>query len=223
MRLFLALSCFQTRPMQRAWDDLVKLEPDGIQLTPGCVPSFQFQKTVEHAQLLVMFHQGFTYDAYRSRAWPPPYPTFFGRESGHPPYRKDQDFDTWLKFAVTRPDITYETMWGPYLLSKDREFQAAMDAKLRLAVDVSHLYIQLNNGQLSKPVLAKLQNYEYVDEIHVSANSGKSDSHLPLKLDTFGLDWAKERGSDGTPVVLESYFHKLSIDEQNQQLEFLRC
>lgn len=38
MDLYLALSCLQGRPMEWAFDELVSLQPDGVQLTLSNVP-----------------------------------------------------------------------------------------------------------------------------------------------------------------------------------------
>ena len=42
--LMLALSCLQGRPMQAAAEDLLGLDPDGLQLTPGNVPTPGFER-----------------------------------------------------------------------------------------------------------------------------------------------------------------------------------
>lgn len=223
MKIYLALSCFQTRPMRRAWEDLLKLEPYGIQLTPGCLPSLDFWDDVHTSKVPVRHHHGFSYTEYRTKVWPISTPTLLAAKRGsiHPPYRKEVDFKTWLRIAQAYPELTYETMWGPYLLSTDDELFAAMSARLKLAVDTSHLKIQLQSGAVSEFAVRHLMEYDRIEEIHVSDNNGKSDSHRPITRETYGLRWAQERGDAGVPVILEGYFHKLSFEQQQEQMEIL--
>lgn len=100
---------------------------------------------------------------------------------------------------------------------------AAMQAGVRLAVDVSHIFIQREQGVMGERTWAKLQDYALVDEIHVSANDGRRDRHAPLTADAFGLDWARRRAREASaPVILECYMHKLTDAERRRQIEIVR-
>lgn len=101
------------------------------------------------------------------------------------------------------------------------ELELAMDLGLRLAVDVSHLHLQRAAGVLPASVERRLREHPRVEEIHVSANDGRSDRHALLQPDTPGLDWARARLAD-LPVVLESYWHRIDFDAQRRQLDLLR-
>jgi hypothetical protein len=61
--LVVALSCLQGRPMRAAFDELVPLG-DGVQLTPGNLPTPGFAAHVANAHALV--HHGFAFDARRT-------------------------------------------------------------------------------------------------------------------------------------------------------------
>jgi hypothetical protein len=112
-------------------------------------------------------------------------------------------------------------MYPGYLLGCDQELQQALDAGLRLAVDVSHLHIQQCRGDLRSSTLARLLDYPYIDEVHVSHNTGRSDSHLPLKAETPWLAWARERARNGAALIFESRMHE-HAERWQEQLEMLR-
>jgi hypothetical protein len=99
---------------------------------------------------------------------------------------------------------------------------------LNLAVDVSHIYIQLCQGSLDLSTWRKLQDYPHIGEFHVSANNGNGDIHQPLTKDTFGLDWVRDRTYNSSnssqkniPIILECYMHGLSFSDRQQQVKFL--
>ena len=50
--LYLAMSCLQDLPMQRATEELLRLEVDGIQLTPGNAPTRGFRVGGNTVQIL---------------------------------------------------------------------------------------------------------------------------------------------------------------------------
>ena len=116
-----------------------------------------------------------------------------------------------------------ETMYPGYALGSGSELEWAMEHNLPLAVDVSHVFIQRTQGVLSERVLRAVFDYPHIAEVHVSANLGKHDSHLPIADTSFGIPWAIERHRSGTPTVLECYMHRLSEEERQRQVEALRC
>ncbi len=95
-------------------------------------------------------------------------------------------------------------MYPGYRLGCGAELERAMEQGLTLAVDVSHINIQLCAGVMSVCTWERLQRYAAIAEVHVSDNAGRVDSHGPLTADTFGLSWAKERCVQGIPLVLRS-------------------
>ena len=48
-KLYLALSCLQGQPMQKAAEELISLNPYGLQLTPGNVPTIGIVVSIENA------------------------------------------------------------------------------------------------------------------------------------------------------------------------------
>lgn len=222
MKLYLALSCLQTRPMQAAWDELVSLKPDGIQLTPGCVPTQGFREHVLYNGPVYCFHHGFTWEAYRKRVW-----SERGKllcvegTSVHPPKNTEMTEKNFFAAAEERPKVTFETMYPGYHLGTGQALEHAMLSQLRLAVDISHLHIQRHAGVLSDAQLRRILAYQHVVEIHVSQNEGRADSHKPVKKETYLLDWARERGQE-VYVVLESYFHKLNHQQRLDQMALVR-
>jgi hypothetical protein len=118
--------------------------------------------------------------------------------------------------------LILETMYPRYYLGNSDELAAAMDLELQLAVDVSHIYIQLCQGSLSDTVWRRLQEYEYIREFHLSSNTGASDIHRPIDKNTFGYGWVKERALS-IPVILECYMHCLSNEERTGQIELINC
>jgi hypothetical protein len=214
MRLMLAMSCLQGRPMGSAFAELLALAPDGVQLTPGNAPTVGFAAVARGAPTRT--HHGFSFAAMRAPvwadgalqgAWDSVHPPKGGREDWAPPEG--------LETAI-------EIMYPGEPLGDGASVARAMDAGVALAVDVSHVFIQRTQGAMSGAVWRRLQDYPRVAEIHVSANDGARDRHAPLAPDTFGLDWARARGADGPPLILESYFHKLTEDERRRQLAIVR-
>lgn len=223
MPLYLALSCLQTRPMEAAFNELISLGPDGIQLTPGCVPTPAFKVHVESSSIPYSLHHGFSWTAYKQPVWAGANLLVPDGRSVHPPKSLDCEFEDFLEEAWGEPDeAVYETMYPGYHLGNEQQILTAINWRLPLAVDVSHLYIQLNAGVLSEAGVQRLLNYTNIKEIHLSHNSGKADSHKPINKDTYLLPWVKERLTAGALVVLESYFHKLTVDDRHRQLEIVR-
>ena len=207
--LYLALSCFQGRTMADAARTLADLAPGrvGLQLTPGCAPS------ALDVDCPIRTHHGFTHLALRARVWDGGALRWHG-DSVHPPQEGDVP-DGWRP-----PDgAVMETMYPGYAaLSCGDQLAAAMDEGQRLAVDVAHLGIQMHRGVLAEPVLRRLLDYPRIAEIHVSTSREARDTHAELTDDTWGVEWARERLAEGTPVVLECYMHKLAHEQRLEQI-----
>jgi len=219
--LLLAMSCLQGRPMADAAADLLALEPDGLQLTPGNLPTPGFADVT--AAIPTLRHHAFSYTARRSPVWDDAGRCLVDSDSVHPPQSDTPAARHWKQHVLSeRPGLVLETMYPGYELGSGHELTWAMNTGLRLAVDVSHLFIQRTAGVLSDTVFNQVLNYDRVAEVHVSANAGKADTHRPLTADTFGLDWAKAKLAAGTPVVLESYFHRLDTDSRDRQVDLVR-
>lgn len=214
--LLLALSCLQGRPMKRAFDELLALA-DGVQLTPGChpTPAFSAQGFVTRT------HQGFAIDQRATRVWTEDALCLADSDSVHAP-------DVSLFEALARSIASgarvpaLETMYPGYALGSGAELAWAMARRLPLAVDVSHLYLQREAGVIDDDTLARVLDYDAVAEVHISANDGAHDLHLPIDAHTFGLEWARQRERAGTPLVLECYMHRMSIDARKRQIALLK-
>ena len=62
-------------------------------------------------------------------------------------------------------------------------------------------------------------DYAHIAELHVSDNDGRLDLHRPTSRESYGVGWARERKSAETPMILESYLHKLDTDARKTLLE----
>ena len=203
--------------MRSSFDELRALSIDGVQLTPGNLPDPGFRAHAEASQLALRTHHGFDWEQRRRPVWDGSQ-LLVNADSVHPP-RSEGAFDAWLDALDDPPAL--EIMYPGEHLGCEREIARAMARGLSLAVDVSHAYIQLVQGALTRSGWRRLMDYDRIAEIHVSANDGKSDSHRPIERDTFGLEWARER-APSTPVILESYFHRSSPADRRRQLDLLR-
>jgi hypothetical protein len=211
--LFVALSCLQGRPMGRAYAELAALPVDGVQLTPGCQPTPGFAPTG-----VVRTHHGYSPRAFRTRdVWADDGACLVASDSVHPP-RADAPA---AAHFLEKPTPILETMYPSYALGDGDALERAMALHIALAVDVSHLHMQREQGVISTATLARVLDYDRIAEVHVSANDGRRDLHAPLTAETFGLAWARERLAD-LPVVLECYFHKLDRDQRLAQLDLIR-
>jgi hypothetical protein len=223
--LFLALSCLQGREMLSAAQDLIELEIDGLQLTPGNAPSPGFEQWLSQQKVEIRTHHGFHWQGLRRRVWSKEADCLVKANSVHPPQTKDQISQIWQQKAEKGEyqHLLLETMYPGYCLGSSAEILWAMAIGLNLAVDVSHIYIQLCQGSLDLPTWQKLQNYEKIGEFHVSANHGVGDIHRPIAKNSFGLDWVSDRtkNNKNLPVILESYMHRLSFTERQHQVKLL--
>ncbi len=70
-------------------------------------------------------------------------------------------------------------------------------------------------------MLRRLLDYERVAEVHVSTSHEARDTHATLAVTTWGVEWAREHLTKGTPVVLECYMHKLSHEERLEQVAWM--
>ena len=199
--------------MGSAVDALLALRPDGLQLTPGNQPTPGISERL--GALTARTHHGFSAHAWKQTVWRADGTCAVDSDSVHPPVSTHPAADTWAPDA-TMPVL--ETMYPGNRLGTGAELDHVMSLGLPLAVDVSHVFMQRCAGAIGEATWKRLQDYEHVAEVHVSANAGRSDSHFPLTADTFGLPWALEKLRAGTPVILESYFHRLSHDARRAQV-----
>ena len=247
MPLLLALSAFQSRTQDDALDALLphidERLADGVQLTPGNLPSPGFRARVDglvQRGVIVRYHHGFSWTHYRRPVYDP---TGWALEIGpdhsiHPPRNEapgrglrrarqhggstttspapNVTWLDWLPIAVEQ-DLLVETMYPGYLLGSAAELNDAMDAGLRLCVDIAHLSIIDCSGLLDSATCDRLLTYNRIEEVHVSHSRQGRDTHSPITTDTPWLDWARSRITD-LPVVLESYWHRTPLEHQRQQL-----
>ena len=75
--------------------------------------------------------------------------------SVHPPSSLPGPLEEWLEKMV---GIPIETMYPGQPLGTEEDLLCAMQQNALLAVDISHLYIQLKSGVLSKEILNRLYN-----------------------------------------------------------------
>jgi hypothetical protein len=215
MPLYAALSCFQGDLAHVAAQNLLDIGFEAIQLTPGCAPSRELAPLLE--SIPTRTHHGWAENALRRRVWDEG-SIATASDSIHPPLARDA---AWLWDADVAALPVMEVMYPSYTLGTGAEFRDAMERGMRLAVDVSHLWIQLSQGACTHDDIDTLLAYEHIEEIHVSANDGARDSHLPVSADAWGLGWASERRD--LPVVFEGYLHRLTEHEQHQQFELLHA
>lgn len=197
----------------------------GVQLTPGNLPSPSLASLIEaYGSERVRHHHTFAYDAPKRAIYSRDGSMVrtLDRWSVHPPLAREELFyDRWFQLACEASWST-ELMYPGEWLGTGRELERAMSARMPLAVDVSHLFIQRSAGAIDDRTLARVLDYDNVTEVHVSANDGARDTHQPLSSRSFGLEWARDKLRAGAPVVLECYMHRLSLDERRRQVDLLR-
>ena len=211
--------------MQPAAQELINLGIDGLQLTPGNAPSQNFQQWISAQKIAIRTHHGFCWQRLRQNVWDNDGTCLVRSDSAHPPKITSAVSQTWKRKAERGEyqHILLETMYPAYCLGSSDEILWAMKVGLNLAVDVSHIYIQLCQGSLDRSTWQKLQNYSNIGEFHISANNGKGDIHQPINSETFGLDWIRDRTHSvrDLPVILECYMHHLSIKERQEQVKLI--
>lgn len=216
MKLFLALSCLQGRPSRDAVQELLELEPYGIQLTPGNYPDKEFYEWFTGLSVPYTLHHGFDWRKRRRRVWNEDLICdALPGASVHPPQFSSQENAE----KVYKSGRVLEVMYAPYLLGDDLSLKHAMRRQLPLAVDTSHVALQLARGDTAESTWERLQHYGNIREVHVSQPVEGRDAHSPLRRDTFGLDWARQ--FDG-PVVLECMMHRLSSEERKDQVRIIK-
>lgn len=217
--LFAALSCYQGKTMQEGYDNLLKLNVEGIQLTPGNSPTKNFEEGIKIPYRL---HHTFSFDSKIGKIYDSNYNTTVksSTHSIHPPKRSQYTgkFEDWLNRVSTSTIL--EIMYPIYYLSNNEEINMLLDRRQPVAVDISHLFICWKQKSISLQTLKRIMNYDNIQEIHFSHNNGKFDSHQPMAKNTPFLSWGKER--DSIPWIYESLLHKASYDEAMYQLDFLR-
>jgi hypothetical protein len=218
--LFVALSSLQGRPMQAAAEELSALGPVGLQLTPGCAPTPGFENWLDEKAIVTRTHHGFCWTAMRQPVWGDHGILLSPHDSVHPSRLNDVAAPPFWDNAAGSATI-FETMYPGYVMGTGEELVRAMAEHRRIAVDVSHLFIQLTAGVTTEEVIRRVFEYDKIGEIHVSANNGKSDQHRMIDANTFGLSWATERAIAGIPLVLESYVHGASLGDRQNQVDVL--
>ena len=200
-------------------DDLMSLSPDGIQLTPGNVPLSDFKEKFLDKNIPYLVHHGFEWDRIKRKVWEGNTCVAMEGATVHPPTRP-------LTSEWMEQDRSFETMYGSYGMGTgegEGSVTEAMRANLPLVVDVSHIFIQLEQGAMEMKTWESLQDYDNIVEVHVSTNQGRHDTHQPMTEDgSFGFMWAKEKMREGTPLVVECYMHKLSQEQRSQQVDWFR-
>lgn len=241
--LHIAMSCYQGRTQDAAWDAVTAwlgAGVDGVQLTPGNLPSPGFRERVEGSGVATRRHHGFSWTRYRRPVWTADRAAFVdpGR-SVHPPVhgapseagsldgRAQSGGEPWATLdgvvdEAKRAGWAIETMYPGQLLGSGGELRRAMAAGAALAVDVSHLWIQRCAGVLDDVDLRAVLDYDGIVEVHVSDNDGRSDRHTLLSDSTFLLQWAREvTEARGLPLIWESYLHGLDADSIRRQLDLV--
>ena len=213
----------QGRPLDAAVVDVFGAGCDGVQLAPGNAPRRDGVAPVDFG-VSTCTHHGFAWDALRRLVWSPTGELLVTADSTHPPRVTEPAADHWWD-RLARGEFAhavFEVMYPGWTLGTGAEIRAAMAERVALAVDISHLWIQMCAGVVDDATVAALLAYEHVVEVHVSANDGRRDQHRPIDASTFGLEWARERLASGTRVVVESYWHRLSTGERRAQVDLVR-
>ncbi|HET9993121.1 MAG TPA: hypothetical protein VFQ65_31515, partial [Kofleriaceae bacterium] len=183
---------------------------------PGNLPDAGLRAHVAASTTATRRHHGFAFAARTTPVWSDG-ACVTDAESVHPP-KAGEPWRAWLERAAAPPIV--EVMYPGYELGTGDEVERAMFDHLALAVDISHVFIQRSAGAMSDATWRRLQAYDRIAEVHVSANRGRADTHQPIAADTFGLAWARERGAH-VPIILECYMHRLSDAQRHAQLAIL--
>ena len=128
-------------------------------------------------------------------------------ESVHPP-KAGEPWRAWLDRAAAPAII--EVMYPGYELGTGDEVERAMADQLVLAVDISHVFIQLDRRRDDRRDLAAARRPTIGSPRSTSRRIAARSTRINRsRADTFGLAWARERGAH-VPLVLECYMHRLS-------------
>ena len=216
---YIALSSLQGKSQIEAYDQIIKLNPEGIQLTPGNKVDENFK---EHITIPYRLHHCFS--------WIKPRRNLYGQDakpinveynqSIHPPMLKDfpnLNFKNWIE---NLDDYILEVMYPDYYGGNDEQINQILDLKFRIAVDISHLYILKCKEAITDSTLNRILNYDRVEEVHVSHNKGRADTHQPINVNTPFLSWVKERKD--LAIVYESYFHRLDFNQRLEQINIVK-
>src|SRR5436309_2771919 len=123
--------------MGRALEDLAGLEPGGVQLTPGNMPTPGFEERVRESGLAARTHHGWTPVAFKTRTiWNDDGSCAVGSDSVHPPKADAPAAATFLDWCESReaPPVL-ETMYPGHALADGASIEEAMRRRLWLAVD----------------------------------------------------------------------------------------
>ena len=158
------MSCLQGRSMIAAFDELARLGT-GIQLTPGNLPDRGFQAHVAASSTPTRRHHGFAWRARKAETWCN-HACAVDSESVHPPLADEHtEWRAWFDRAAQRPIL--EVMYPGYVLGTGDEVERAMDDHLVLAIDISHVFLQIAQGAMRDRTWHRLQAYEHVaDPVH---------------------------------------------------------
>ena len=204
--------------MRSAFDELISLA-DGIQLTPGNHPTPSFAEHVANA--FTRTHHGFAYHCRAVSVWSDEGACLVATDSVHPPEERRVSFEAFAA-SSERGVPCVETMYPGHLLGSGPQIVWAMERRMPLAVDVSHLFMQRRAGVLDEATLRRVHDYDRIEEIHISKNDGIRDQHAPIDRDTFGLEWVRDRERSGAIVVLECYMHRMNDAERRRQIDQVR-
>lgn len=232
--LFLALSCLQGRGQLEAAIELLAYQPDGLQLTPGNHSDWTtFTRTRQDDPFTWLIvdakgiafrynrHQGHSFAAKITRVYSPDNTLLWKEGSIHA-------HANWRELGAL--GYTMETMYPnkdyDYGLMTSSEYLEALELGTPVALDLSHADICIQKGLLERDVVLKLLEQGNIQELHVSYNNGRHDTHQPFP-ETYHWQEQVDRWANRNPdrpVVLECYFHKLDNDERRRQIAlFDRC
>ena len=209
MNLYLATSCLIGLPDDEVIETLLGFTPYGIQLCAG------FGGVI--ADIPTRTHHGYTPGEWRTKVWDGHELKWRG-DSIHPPKRDVERFGRWCFDHGVYEDVALETMYPGYWLGTGEELEIAMTNNQRLAVDISHIWIQRQAGVIDDSTISRLCEYGNVAEVHVSANNGRHDTHSPIRGNEMMLEWALGLG---VPVILECNMQRMTPAQRQQQVDTL--
>lgn len=217
--LFVALSCLQGRGQWEAAQELLQLPVDGLQLTPGNDNDWTQDSLEQLASIRTNRHQGHSFDKRVARVYDNAGALVWTHGSVHA-------HSNWR--SVGEAGITVETMYPngryPYALMTTAEYYEAIELQTPIALDLSHADICINKGLLTAEAARKLLYLGNVQELHVSFNDGRHDTHIPMPPDYHWVEqaeWFAQTYPD-RPVVIECYMHKLTPEQRLAQVEIFK-